>query len=401
MFTYLTAGESHGKEITAIIKQVPAGLELKKDLINQELIRRQGGYGRGGRMEIEKDRVEITSGVRHGKTLGSPITLVIENKDWENWQKEMSPESSDIKETEAVSKPRPGHADLAGALKYNTKDVRNILERASARETAIRTAVGSVCKQFLTEFDININSHVIQIGPVKAPSWSELDMTEKHSDKYDQEELDNYFKIVEDSPLRCGNKEVEKEIIKLIDETKQAGDSIGGVIELVVLGLPVGLGSHVHWDEKLDGKLAQALISIQAIKGVEFGVGFNSAKLRGSKVHDEIFYDQDGSQFYRSSNQAGGIEGGISNGEPLLIKIAMKPIPTLKNPLHSVDLNSKESKFASKERSDICAVPSASIVGEAVVATVLARAFSQKFGGDSIQEIARNYQSYKEYLKKY
>jgi len=401
MFTYLTAGESHGKEITAIIKQVPAGLELKKDLINQELIRRQGGYGRGGRMEIEKDRVEITSGVRHGKTLGSPITLVIENKDWENWQKEMSPEPSDIKETEAVTKPRPGHADLAGALKYNTKDVRNILERASARETAIRTAVGSVCKQFLTEFDININSHVIQIGPVKAPSWSELDMTEKHSDKYDQEELDNYFKIVEDSPLRCGNKEVEKEIIKLIDETKQAGDSIGGVIELVVLGLPVGLGSHVHWDEKLDGKLAQALISIQAIKGVEFGVGFNSAKLRGSKVHDEIFYDQDGSQFYRSSNQAGGIEGGISNGEPLLIKIAMKPIPTLKNPLHSVDLNSKESKFASKERSDICAVPSASIVGEAVVATVLARAFSQKFGGDSIQEIARNYQSYKEYLKKY
>ncbi len=401
MFTYLTAGESHGKEITAIIKQVPAGLELKKDLINQELIRRQGGYGRGGRMEIEKDRVEITSGVRHGKTLGSPITLVIENKDWENWQKEMSPEPSDIKETEAVTKPRPGHADLAGALKYNTKDVRNILERASARETAIRTAVGSVCKQFLTEFDININSHVIQIGPVKAPSWSELDMTEKHSDKYDQEELDNYFKIVEDSPLRCGNKEVEKEIIKLIDETKQAGDSIGGVIELVVLGLPVGLGSHVHWDEKLDGKLAQALISIQAIKGVEFGVGFNSAKLRGSKVHDEIFYDQDGSQFYRSSNQAGGIEGGISNGEPLLIKIAMKPIPTLKNPLHSVDLNSKEAEFASKERSDICAVPSASIVGEAVVATVLARAFSQKFGGDSIQEIARNYQSYKEYLKKY
>ena len=401
MFTYLTAGESHGKEITAIIKQVPANLELKKDLINQELIRRQGGYGRGGRMEIEKDRVEITSGVRHGKTLGSPITLVIENKDWENWQKELSPEPSDLKETEAVTKPRPGHADLAGVLKYNTKDVRNVLERASARETAIRTAVGSVCKQFLTEFDININSHVIQIGSVKAPSWSELEMTENNSGKNDQKELDKYFKKVEDSPLRCGNKEVEKEMIKLIDDTKQNGDSIGGVIELVVLGLPVGLGSHVNWDEKLDGKLAQALISIQAIKGVEFGGGFKSVKLRGSKVHDEIYYDQDSSKFHRLSNQAGGIEGGISNGEPLLIKIAMKPIPTLKNPLHSVDLNSKEVRFASKERSDVCAVPSASIVGEAVTAAVLARTFSKKFGGDSMQEITRNYQSYLDYLENY
>ena len=401
MFTYLTAGESHGKEITAIIKQVPAGLKIKKDLIDQELIRRQGGYGRGGRMDIEKDRVEITAGVRHGITLGSPITLVIENKDWENWQKEMSPEPADGKETEAATKPRPGHADLAGALKYNTKDVRNILERASARETAIRTAVGSVCKQFLSKFDINIYSHVIQIGSVKASSWQNLDVTDKRSGEYNQEKLGKYFKKVEDSPLRCGNKEVEKEMIKLIDDTKQKGDSIGGMIEILVFGLPVGLGSHIHWDEKLDGKLAQALISIQAIKGVEFGAGFKSAKLRGSKVHDEIYYEQDSSQFYRSSNQAGGIEGGISNGEPLLIRMAMKPIPTLKNPLHSVDIKSKETRFASKERSDVCAVPSASIVGEAVASAVLARVFSKKFGGDSMQEIHRNYQSYMDYLKHY
>ncbi len=401
MFTYLTAGESHGKEITAIIKQVPAGLELKKDLIDQELIRRQGGYGRGGRMDIEKDRVEITAGVRHGITLGSPITLIIKNKDWENWQKEMSPDPADGKKTETVTKPRPGHADLAGALKYNTKDVRNILERASARETAIRTAVGSVCKQFLSKFDINIYSHVIQIGSVKASSWENLDVADKKSGEYNQEKLGTYFKKVEDSPLRCGNKEVEKEMIKLIDDTKQKGDSIGGVIEILVFGLPVGLGSHVHWDEKLDGKLAQAVISIQAIKGVEFGDGFKSASRKGSEVHDEIYYEQDSSQFYRSSNQAGGIEGGISNGEPLLIRMAMKPIPTLKNPLHSVDLNSKEARFASKERSDVCAVPSASIVGEAVSAAVLAKAFCKKFGGDSMEEITRNYQSYKEYLKHY
>ncbi|HKL13764.1 MAG TPA: chorismate synthase [Halanaerobiales bacterium] len=401
MFTYLTAGESHGKEITAIIKQVPAGLRIKKSLINQELIRRQGGYGRGGRMDIEKDRVEITSGVRHGKTLGSPIALVIENKDWKNWQKEMSIEPIDEEKKDPMTKPRPGHADLPGAIKYNSRDLRNILERASARETAIRTAVGAICKQFLDKFAIKVFSHVIQIGSVKASAWEKREINRIKNNELSQKDIKKYFDKVEESPLRCGDKEIEEEMINLINETKQAGNSIGGVVELLVFGLPIGLGSHVHWDEKLDGKLAQALMSIQAIKAVEFGTGFKSAEHKGSKVHDEIYYDHDKTRFYRTSNNAGGIEGGMSNGEPLIIQIAMKPIPTLKKPLHSVDLESKSERSASKERSDVCAVPSASIVGEAVVSSVLAKAFSKKFGGDSIKEIIRNYQAYQDYVKNY
>lgn len=401
MFTYFTAGESHGKRVTAIIKRVPAGLTLETDLINKELIRRQEGYGRGGRMEIEKDRVQISSGVRHGKTLGSPITMSIENKDWENWQEIMGigPQTED--QGEAMTKPRPGHADLAGAIKYNSRDMRNIIERASARETAARTAVGAVCKQFLSQFGIKVFSHVVQIGSVEAPTFGALEQIEQNRSEYNIKSVNNYFDRVEKSPLRCGDKEIEEEMIELIDNWQEAGDSVGGVAELVVFGLPVGLGSHVHWDEKLDGKLAQALIGIQAIKGVEFGAGFESAALQGSEVHDEIFYDQDRSRFYRPTNRAGGLEGGMTNGEPLVIRIAMKPIPTLTNPLHSVDIDSKQVRFASKERADVCAVPSASIVGEGLVATVLAKTFSKKFGGDSMGEIIKNYKAYLEYINSY
>ncbi|MCF8002557.1 MAG: chorismate synthase [Halanaerobiales bacterium] len=395
MFEYLTAGESHGPEVTAIIKDVPSGLFLTEEMINKELIRRQKGYGRGKRMEIEKDKVHIKSGVRHGLTLGSPITLVIKNKDWKNWQEIMSPEPFQTKEQaqkQRVNTPRPGHADLPGIIKYNTRDARNILERASARETAARTAVGAISKQFLKQFDNQIYSHVVQIGNVKTANYEDVD-----------EKLDSYFKRVEESPLRCGDIKKEQKMKKLIDEWRENGDSVGGVIELIVFGVPVGLGSHVHWDQKLDGRLSQALISIQGIKGVEFGVGFNSAQMPGSKVHDEIYYKQEnqGGRFYRSSNRAGGFEGGMTNGQPLIIRIVMKPIPTLMKPLHTVDIDNKEKQFASKERSDVCAVPAASIVGEGVLAVELAKAFTDKFGGDSMQEIKNNYKNYQDYVLNY
>lgn len=395
MFEYLTAGESHGPAVTAIIKDVPSGLFLTEEMINKELIRRQKGYGRGERMEIEKDKVQIKSGVRHGLTIGSPITLVIKNKDWQNWQEIMSAEPFQTKEQaqkQRVNTPRPGHADLPGIIKYNTRDARNILERASARETAARTAVGAVCKQFLKQFNNQIYSHVVQIGNVKSAIYEDVD-----------EELDSYFKRVEESSLRCGDIIKEQKMKKLIDEWRENGDSVGGVIELIVFGVPVGLGSHVHWDQKLDGKLSQALISIQGIKGVEFGAGFNSAQMPGSKVHDEIYYKQknQGGKFYRSSNRAGGFEGGMTNGQPLIIRIVMKPIPTLMKPLHTVDIDNKEKQFASKERADVCAVPAASIVGEGVVAVELAKAFTDKFGGDSMQEIKNNYKNYQDYVLNY
>lgn len=403
MFSYLTAGESHGKSLTTIIKKVPSGMPLTTEMINHDLRRRQMGYGRGGRMKIEQDQIEITSGVRFGKTLGSPIALNIKNRDWENWQEQMAVEEPiAVQNLATLTNPRPGHADLAGGIKYNCHDLRNILERASARETAARTAVGAVARQFLRQFGIEVWSHVIQIGPIKAVNWLEMCDKVRTINPNNIEEVKNYFADVDDSSLRCGDHLITEKMIKLIDEWKDKGDSVGGVFELIVTGLPVGLGSHIHWDEKLDGKLAQGLISIQGIKGVEFGLGFEAAEVPGSLVHDQIYYQPEREcGFVRSTNQAGGLEGGISNGEQLIMRAAMKPIPTLMKPLHTIDILTKEEVYASKERADICAVPAASVVGEAVVAIILAKAFLEKFGGDSLEEVKHNYEQYLEYVRSY
>lgn len=393
MLKYLTAGESHGKAVTAVIEGLPANLEIEPEDINYELARRQGGYGRGGRMELENDTVEILSGIRANQTLGSPVTFQIKNKDWINWQEIMSPEGDGgydkekvviekdekVKEvTPKVTKPRPGHADLAGSLKYDQGDIRNILERASARETAARVAVGAVAKKLLKEFGIKVISHVVQLGSVEADEQG-LSFVE----------IENQ---VDNSPVRTLDEQAESEMIEDIKQAKKAGDSLGGVFEVVTTPLPVGLGSHVQWDRKLDGRLSQALMSIQAIKGVEVGLGFAAAGKPGSEVHDEIYY-QDG-RFQHQSNNAGGLEGGMTNGESLRLKAAMKPIPTLYKPLESVDLETKEEFKASVERSDVTAVPAAGVVGEAVVAIELAKAWLEKFGGDSMAEIKQNYKNY-------
>lgn len=399
MFEYLTAGESHGPRLTAIIKSLPAGLKVEVDKINDQLFRRQQGYGRGGRMKIESDKVIINSGLRHKKTLGTPLSMTIENKDWQNWLDVMAPDKEPKEMVEALTNPRPGHADLPGALKYNHRDLRNVLERASARETAARTAVGSVARQFLEEFDLKIYSHVVQIGNLKSESWT--DLKAKDPERFQsEEEIESYFAELDQTPLRCGDQSKTKAMKELIDSWRANGDSVGGVFEIVVRGLPVGLGSHVHWDLKLESKLAAQLMGIQAIKGVEIGSGFKGAGLPGSKAHDEIFYSLDRG-FYRSSNQAGGIEGGMSNGEELIIRLAMKPIPTLAKALHSADIISKKETTAAKERSDVCAVPAASIVGEAVTASVLAQSTAEKFGGDSMTEIKHNFDSYLEQLRKF
>ena len=399
MFEYLTAGESHGPRLTAVIKSLPAGLKVEVDQINEQLFRRQQGYGRGGRMKIESDQVIINSGLRHQKTLGTPLSMTIENKDWQNWLEVMAPDKERGQEVEALTNPRPGHADLPGALKYNHRDLRNVLERASARETAARTAVGAVARQFLKEFEVNVYSHVVQIGNLKSECWTELKAKDPERFK-NEEKIKKYFAELDETPLRCGDSAKTEAMKNLIDSWRENGDSVGGVFEIVVTGLPVGLGSHVHWDLKLESKLAAQLMGIQAIKGVEIGSGFKGAGLPGSKAHDEIYYDLDRG-FYRSSNQAGGIEGGMSNGEELIIRLAMKPIPTLAQALHSADIISKKETTAAKERSDVCAVPAASIVGEAVTASVLARSTAEKFGGDSIKEIKRNYDSYLEQLRKF
>ena len=391
MFEYVTAGESHGPQVTAIIKNMPSGLTLDKEDIDEQLRRRQQGYGRGGRMDIESDSVEVKSGLRGGVTLGSPLTMIIENRDWENWREVMAVfEKGDDKSArtpeEKVTQPRPGHADLAGAIKYGFTDMRNILERASARETAARTAVGSVCREFLKNFGLRIYSHVIKIGSVESEGFS------------GQSDIEDFFEAADDSELRCVASEKEDKMKDLIDEWRQQGDSVGGVFEVVVTGVPAGLGSHVHWDRKLDGKLARALMSIQAIKGVEIGAGFAGAERPGSEVHDEIYYDSSRG-FYRKTNNAGGFEGGMTNGEYLKLKAAMKPIPTLANPLATADFISKEAEEAARERADVCAVPSASIVGEAVTAIEIARSFADKFGGDSMEEIERNCKNYWKYIR--
>ncbi len=369
MLRYLTAGESHGRALVGILEGLPAGLQITADYVNHQLRRRQQGYGRGTRQRIETDRVEILSGVRFGKTLGSPVALLIENKDWQNWKQIMEPEA--VPSGEEVIVPRPGHADLAGAIKYSHSDIRNVLERSSARETAIRVALCTLTRRLLEELEILVASHVLSIGEAEA----RISVTD----------VSTLNELADRSPVRCIDPEAEKEMLKQIDHAQQQGNSLGGVFEVIVSGLPVGLGSHVHWDRKLDGLLAQALTSIQAIKAVEFGLGFKAAKVPGSAVQDQIYYGPQG--YYRKTNNAGGIEGGMSNGQPIVVRAAMKPIPTLTTPLRSVDMKTKQPASAHKERSDICAVPAASVVAEAVVAFTLANALLEKFGGDSMAEL--------------
>jgi len=384
MLRFFTAGESHGPALTAIIDGLPAGLQILTDAINKDLARRQTGYGRGKRMEIEKDQVEILSGIRFGKTLGSPVTLLIHNLDWPNWALKMS--AAPLKKIQGIpiTEPRPGHADLAGAIKYDHRDLRNVLERASARETTTRVAIGAVCRAFLATFGIRILSYVTEIGGIPIPVKSRS--------------LDARFRLAEKSDLRCPCPDTEKKIKALIDACRKKGDSLGGIFEVVATGLPVGLGSYAQWDTRLDGRIAQAVMSIQAIKGVEIGMGFDSARQSGSRVHDELFYSK-GRQFYHKTNNAGGIEGGMSNGEPIVVRAAMKPIATLYSPLCSVDINTKKSVKAAVERSDICRVPSAAVIGEAMVAIELSKIMLEKFGSDSMKEIVRNYKAYIVYSK--
>jgi len=384
MLRFLTAGESHGELLMGIIEGMPAGLLIRVTDIDRDLARRQVGYGRGNRMKIEKDTVKIYTGVRWGRTLGSPVGLMVRNKDWENWRDKMSPDPMFLNSADPITRPRPGHADLAGALKYGMTDVRNILERSSARETAMRVAVGAVAKRLLEEFGIGVMSHVLSIGNV----YAKVPKVSRHELK----------KRVEASELRCVDPEAEKRMMRGIDEARHAGDSLGGVFEVIITGVPAGLGSHVHWDRKLDGRLAAALMSVQAIKGVEIGAGFGAANRLGSQVHDEIFWSRK-EGLHRRTNMAGGIEGGISNGEIITLRGAMKPIPTLMKPLRTVDLASRKPFKAGVERSDVCAVPAAGVVAEAAVAFELASALVEKFGGDSIDEMKRNYHGYEKHLK--
>ena len=392
MLRYLTAGESHGPSLTTIVEGMPANLPLSPKDIDVELSRRQMGYGRGGRMKIEQDRVSITAGVRHGVTLGSPITLTITNRDFTNWQETMGIEVEvKVQDTRPpVTRPRPGHADLAGAIKYGHRDIRNVLERSSARETTARVAVGAVCKRLLREFGISVLSHVVEIGGVRA---SRSDATPEHIQV-----------LAEASPVRCVDREAAEAMVARIDEARRRKTTLGGIFEIIVEGVPVGLGSYVQWDRKLDGRLARALMSIQAIKGVEVGLGFTVAGRFGFEAHDEIFYDPErqgphGLKFYRKTNYAGGLEGGVTNGEPILLRAAMKPLSTQYAPLRSVDLETKEPFEATVERSDVCAVPAAGVIGEGVVAFEVANALREKFGGDSLEEMKRNFDTYARYVR--
>ncbi len=393
MMRYLTAGESHGPQLTAIVEGVPANLEITEESINVDLARRQMGYGRGGRMLIERDTAEILSGVRWGRTIGSPITLAIKNSDWINWEDKMSPDANLRDDSIRVTRARPGHADLPGVLKYGQPDVRNILERASARETAARVAVGSVARALLAFFGISVRGFVAAIGGIKAER--------PHIPPGTLQEIASV------SELFTYDRAAEEKMKALIDRIKDEGDTLGGIIEIVVSGVPPGLGSHVQWDRKLDARLAMAVMSIQASKGVEIGAGFTAAGMPGSRVHDEIYFDSSlisagaSTGFYRETNNAGGIEGGMSNGEEIFVRAAMKPIPTLYKPLRSVDIVTKEPFEAAVERSDICAVPAAAVVAEAVVAIEIANAFLEKFGGDSMEEIRCNYEGYRDYLRKF
>jgi chorismate synthase len=435
---FLTSGESHGQALACIIDGIPAGLHLTAAHIDSELARRQRGYGRGGRMKIESDCVDILSGVRHGMTLGSPLSMLIKNKDWENWGEVMNPAPVDggagtiSKENDLriVTRPRPGHADLTGALKYGHRDIRNVLERSSARETAARVAAGAVAKRLLDEFGISVRSYVVEIGGVKIQGTRGRGQGSK--------EIESLFRKAEISEVRCPDEDAGARMVRKINAAMKKGDTLGGVFEVLVTGVPAGLGSYGQWDRRLEAKLAYAVMGIQAIKGVEIGLGFEVARIPGSEVMDEIYYRAQSTEhraqstehraqrterggrtlekelrktapgkyslaggFYRKTNNAGGIEGGMSNGMPIVLRAAMKPIPTLRRPLASVDINSKKKFTAAYERSDVCAVPAASVIGEAVCAIVIADAFLDKFGGDSIEETRRNYEGYLRQMREF
>ena len=389
MFRFTTAGESHGRALVAIVEGLPAGLPIDVEQINHELWRRQQGYGRGARMKIEQDRVEIMSGLRHGLALGSPLALLIENKDWENWNAVMAAEPTDLapEKSRRVKRPRPGHADLAGGLKYDARDLRNVLERASARETAARVACGALARQLLDSFGVQIRSHVIQLGGVP--------------EKPLELKFEQIAAIPEDAPLNCADSAAQQQMMELIDQKKVAGDTLGGIFEVVARGVTPGLGSHTSWDQKLDGRLAQAIVSIHAVKAVAIGAGLEASSLPGSEVHDEISYNDETKEFIRDTNRAGGLEGGVTNGEEIRVRGHLKPISTLRRALRSVDIDTKQEERAAFERSDITVVPAAGVIGEAMVALVLAQAMREKFGGDSLGEMKRNFEGYREQLRGY
>jgi len=387
-FKFTTAGESHGKALVTVVEGLPSGVDLDIAGINHELWRRQQGYGRGGRMKIEKDEVEMLSGMRHGKAIGSPLAMMITNRDFIHWEQIMSsaPIRAEPNNPRIVKRPRPGHADLAGGQKYQVRDLRNILERASARETAARVAAGAVAKQLLANFGVEIRSHVMQLGsvPVKPTdaTWEEI------------------CSLSESSPLNCVDKTLERQMIAAIDKAKEEGDTLGGIFEVVAKGVVTGIGSHTSWSEKLDGRIAQAFMSIHAVKAVEIGEGVANASRPGSAVHDEIFPPTDG-RFERRTNRAGGLEGGITNGEELRVRGYLKPISTLKKPLRSVDIDTKQEESAAYERSDVTVVPAAGVIGESMLAIVLANSYREKFGGDSIEEMRRNFDAYLSALRAY
>jgi chorismate synthase len=389
MFRFTTAGESHGRSLVAIIEGLPAGVPVDADKINYELKRRQLGYGRGGRMKIEQDQAQILSGVRHGLTLGSPVALMIENRDWANWTDVMASDPRDIEpeKSRRLKRPRPGHADLPGGLKYDVRDLRNVLERASARETAARVACGALTKQLLSAFGVEIRSHVIQLGGIPAAplelGWQEI------------------ASIPDDAPLHCADPNAQQQMIDLIDRKRTEGDTLGGIFEVAARGIVPGLGSHTAWDLKLDGRLAQAVMSIPAVKAVSIGAGTLASSLPGSEVHDEIAYNAESKEFIRETNRAGGLEGGITNGEEIRVRGHLKPLSTLRRALRSVDIDSKEEQPAGFERSDITAVPAAGVIGESMVALTLATAMREKFGGDSLGEMKRNFEGYREQLRGY
>ena len=393
MLRFETAGESHGECLVATLTGLPAGVPVSLEAVNRDLWRRQQGYGRGGRMKIETDRADIVAGVRHGKTIGSPIAVILQNKDWKNWTEALPVEepvedSGAIDKRKPVTKPRPGHADLAGAIKYNFHDARYILERASARETTARVAVGALAKALLGEFGIGVLSHVIAVGPVtleRESRWDELVALSRKDEVL----------------LGCVDPETESRMKEVVDQVYRTGDTVGGIFEVVAHGVPPGLGSHITWDTRLDGRLAQAIVSMQAVKGVEIGFAREGAAAFGSRVQDTIHYDKVERRFTRGANRAGGLEGGMTNGEDLLVRGFLKPISTLRRPLESVDLETREPALAAYERSDVCVVPAAGVIGEAMVALVLAQAFLDKFGGDSLGETRRNFEGYKEQVKNF
>ena len=390
MLRFETAGESHGECLVATINGLPAGIPISLEAVNRELWRRQQGYGRGGRMKIETDRAEIVAGVRHSRTIGSPVAILIRNQDWQNWTEALPVEDIPGGEDKRkpVTRPRPGHADLAGAIKYDFHDARYILERASARETTARVAVGAMAKALLGEFDIRVLSHAIAVGPVRlerAAEWDEL------------VELSRRDEVL----LGCVDAATELRMKEVVDLAYRTGDTVGGVFEVVARGVPVGLGSHVTWDSRLDGRLAQAIVSMQAVKGVEVGFAAEGAASMGSKVQDTIHYDREGRRFTRGANRAGGLEGGMTNGQDVLVRGMLKPISTLRRPLESVDLVTREASPAAYERSDVCVVPAAGVIGEAMVSIVLAQAFLEKFGGDSLTETRRNFDGYREQVRNY